>query len=850
MGLFVGRSWSSRSMFALIAVAGMASPLAAAGPAAAAGEVTSATSSTTIGSAPDFATETFADPWDYSNPEDENLSAGGPMLAVANQQIAGGRLSYDSTANGYFSPVWGGYPGSQYAGRDGAIHPVDAARYTKISFRMYASSNVGAGLMWFNCGGLDPACEGGQPFGTVAGWHTYDMVFANSGYRLPAAWAGQISGLRVVAAADAGVHIEVDWMRLYQPRPDFAVTPSLGRTLCWDSDQNPSNNTADNSGWGKATDVATTPANSGFPAASYPPGTYNFYSGDANCGAAGSYISSLTIAQPPQPVIDDPDVTGGADYASLSRGGDGWDMSQPSDVSGFGSSANISFANGILTATNAGIPPDQPINDPNFHLAMGPPPIVGSQFHRMTVKMSYDGPFDLRDAPGGGTMARLVWNTASGAGLQEGRPLVTYDHGQQVITVDLATNPPSAVNDPQGANTPVGWAGQLITDVRFDPNEDPGARTWHIDDLRIAENDRGNGSFPIRFHDAAWHPGLTADFYYDRTGAGYAGTPIATGVPVGQGPNSLTWNAANVPAGTYSVYVVEHDSLGSTGRAYSTGPVDLTGPPPPPDPAGAIGAEWRWLGGAGSSLGSAVNTEHDVAGGRAVDFQRGIITWSPATGPHEVHGAILAKYFALGGPAALGLPVTDELPTPDGIGRFNHFSSNSSIYWSPATGAQSVGGGIRAAWAASGWEGGPLGYPVSDEYTVAGGRGSSFQGGDIYWGPNTGTHLVRGAIRAEYLTIGGPGGYGLPITDELPTPDGVGRFSHFSASRSIYWTPSTGAHNVGGAIRGRWAALGWETSFLGYPLSDEADAAGGRISRFAGGSIFWSATSGQTTVGP
>src|SRR5919199_153072 len=75
-----------------------------------------------------------------------------------------------------------------------------------------------------------------------------------------------------------------------------------------------------------------------------------------------------------------------------------------------------------------------------------------------------------------------------------------------------------------------------------------------------------------------------------------------------------------------------------------------------------------------------------------------------------------------------------------------------------------------------------------------------------------------------------------PLTDETGTPDGVGRFNHF-AGGSIYWTPETGAHEVHGAIRDKWANMGWERSELGYPTSDEHDIPGGRISQFQRGEI-------------
>jgi uncharacterized protein with LGFP repeats len=57
---------------------------------------------------------------------------------------------------------------------------------------------------------------------------------------------------------------------------------------------------------------------------------------------------------------------------------------------------------------------------------------------------------------------------------------------------------------------------------------------------------------------------------------------------------------------------------------------------------------------------------------------------------------------------------------------------------------------------------------------------------------------------------------GQPVTGELTCPDGIGRFRHFRGG-SIYFFPETGAHEIHGAIKIRWAELGHELSFLGYP---------------------------------
>ncbi len=160
---------------------------------------------------------------------------------------------------------------------------------------------------------------------------------------------------------------------------------------------------------------------------------------------------------------------------------------------------------------------------------------------------------------------------------------------------------------------------------------------------------------------------------------------------------------------------------------------------------------------------------------------------------------------------------------------------------------------IDDKYAELGGPGGFLGQPVdegagSEEMDTAtgGGRVRDFQGGSIYWSEATGAHEVHGAIRVKWAQLGGERATGLPVTDELGTPDGVGRFNHFQHGWSIYWTPETGAHEVHGDIRNRWESMGWERSQLGYPTSDERQAPDGvtRFSDFQGGTILWTAAGG------
>ncbi|MBN7814816.1 LGFP repeat-containing protein [Algoriphagus pacificus] len=209
---------------------------------------------------------------------------------------------------------------------------------------------------------------------------------------------------------------------------------------------------------------------------------------------------------------------------------------------------------------------------------------------------------------------------------------------------------------------------------------------------------------------------------------------------------------------------------------------------------------------------------------------------------------ITTKYWSLGGSGGwLGTSTTGILKCPDGIGSFQHYV-NGSIYYHPSTGAHEVHGLIRARWKSLGWERSFLGYPKTDETATPDGIGrfNHFQGGSIYWSPSTGAWEVHGAIRSKYSSLGWERSFlRYPLTNETTCPDGVGRFNHFQGG-SIYWTPSTGAHEVHGAIRSHWASLGWERSPLGYPTSDELVVFGGdgRISHFQHGSIYWSSTAG------
>ena len=83
---------------------------------------------------------------------------------------------------------------------------------------------------------------------------------------------------------------------------------------------------------------------------------------------------------------------------------------------------------------------------------------------------------------------------------------------------------------------------------------------------------------------------------------------------------------------------------------------------------------------------------------------------------------------------------------------------------------------------------------------------------------------------------------GAATTAYANTPTKPGGFRHYANNASIYIGDSVGyAAIVLGFNRGKWSALGWENSVLGFPTTDEfPNAFGtGRYNLFEGGRILW-----------
>ncbi|MBF6192171.1 alpha/beta hydrolase-fold protein [Nocardia implantans] len=287
------------------------------------------------------------------------------------------------------------------------------------------------------------------------------------------------------------------------------------------------------------------------------------------------------------------------------------------------------------------------------------------------------------------------------------------------------------------------------------------------------------------------------------------------------------------PSGTHSWPYWDFEMRQSWSQAASALGVDPG--KPACQPGGAIGP----VAAAAGWLGECVTEEYAVAGGTAQDFKGGRVFFTPDRGAYPVGGVFGPGYQAAGGPAGpLGLPTGEERALEDGRGRFQPFQ-HGSLYWTPQTGAQMVRGAILDEWGKQGFERGPAGYPTAPEAKTPSRDGAvqAFENGPFYYSQATGVHRVQGLILGKYAQLGFENSpLGFPVAEEQTVKD-AGRFSRFEGG-AIYWSPVSGAWAVrNGPILDAWRDAGYENGKLGFPTGDEFPISDGVQQNFQGGFI-------------
>lgn len=209
--------------------------------------------------------------------------------------------------------------------------------------------------------------------------------------------------------------------------------------------------------------------------------------------------------------------------------------------------------------------------------------------------------------------------------------------------------------------------------------------------------------------------------------------------------------------------------------------------------------------------------------GRLARFESGAIYDTDQTGAQALTGPVYAYYRQLGDAlhaSGLGYPTTGVVATPGGgqVARFER----GMILWRRGSGAHEVHGPSFDLYHDLRTHQGPLGYPVADGEPLGGRRGrrQRFQGGAIYQIRGRGARAVYGAIHNRYIDdlSGHQGPLGLPVTSVIPAVDG-GQLVAFGGG-NVFWHPDVGAHVVRPPILDRYIRLGKASGRLGYPISD------------------------------
>ncbi len=265
-----------------------------------------------------------------------------------------------------------------------------------------------------------------------------------------------------------------------------------------------------------------------------------------------------------------------------------------------------------------------------------------------------------------------------------------------------------------------------------------------------------------------------------------------------------------------------------------------------------IDTKYAELGGSTGLLGPVVQAEQAVADGRGryAIYQNGRIYWTSTTGAHEIHGSILDAFVRVSGVyGVLGYPTADTRTSADGRSRYSNFEGGRIYRWSAGT--FEIHGAIFTKHEALGGVHGFLGYPTSDVRTSSDGRSryTNFEFGRIYERDNT-VQEIHGAIFTKHEALGGVHGFlGYPASDVLDTGDGRGRITFFEHGFILY-TSTTGAFEIHGAIWDRYLTNGGVRGYLRYPISDVRSISDGRgkYSAFERGRIYWTATTGAHEV--
>ena len=220
------------------------------------------------------------------------------------------------------------------------------------------------------------------------------------------------------------------------------------------------------------------------------------------------------------------------------------------------------------------------------------------------------------------------------------------------------------------------------------------------------------------------------------------------------------------------------------------------------------------------------------------NFYNDFTDWFGSTRRDTVIAELKSRYEALGGAnGSLGKIIDNGYCDTGRTVCWQSFAGGSLI-WSPASGAWESKGGIRDRWGQLGYQTGVLGFPVSQENWDGKGWWQSYQNGAIIGTDKTGYWESMGPTRERWAAIGYQNSFmGYPRGKITNAANGTEAWQEYEKGY-IFWSKASGAWESTGGIRERWKLLGYQTGILGFPTGPEKkDSKGGWNQSYQNGYI-------------
>jgi uncharacterized protein with LGFP repeats len=257
--------------------------------------------------------------------------------------------------------------------------------------------------------------------------------------------------------------------------------------------------------------------------------------------------------------------------------------------------------------------------------------------------------------------------------------------------------------------------------------------------------------------------------YQNYQGGAIIWTP-ANGARISAGAIRNAWASTGFEHGTLGYPTTDEYAIpGGVAQNYQGGVITSTSA----ETFVVNGAIFQKYDQMGRTLGFATSPQVGIKdGGSYQNFQYGAILWSPATGAHVSIGSTRGAWALTGYEnGVLGYPTTDEIPVNGGV---RQTYQGGAIYWTASLGAYSVTADYSSKFEATGGLD-TLGFPRTNRVPGLkdGGSYQNFQKGALITSPATGIHLSIGATRNVWAATGFEGGkLGYPTTDNNVTADG------------------------------------------------------------------------------